>query len=135
MPATKPDHARKTQPQEADGYAADLDEFLGKLNGSTSRSAGRVLTKSDFHRVLLNTFGGPDGKIVLAWLHATAGTRKPAFSFGPRGADTHAAAVKDGRRGLVWEIEANLEDARSGDAAIKPATSGPGKPRARRRGA
>lgn len=120
-----------TQPQEADSYATAIDEFLGVLNGSTSRNAGRELTRADFLKCLANTFGSIDGKIVLAWLHATAGTRKPAFTFGSTGTCTHAAATRDGRRGLVWEIEANLADARRGDTTDKPqATAGP---RARRK--
>jgi hypothetical protein len=138
MPAKlKDDHGNQEEkPQAADGYAAAIDEFLGQLNASTSRSGGgehRKLSRADFLACLNHTFSTVDGKIVLAWLHATAGTRKPAFVFGGAGDSVAlAAATRDGRRGLVWEIEANLEDARSNTPAAKPAASG--SPRVRRTG-
>ena len=131
---TKPDANSTTQPQKADGYAAAIDEFLGQLNASTSRTVDRKLTRADFLQCLLNTFSTTDGKVILAWLHSTAGTRKPAFTFGGS-ADGIAIALagsgRDGRRGLVWEIEANLDDARAGNSTDKPAANS--KRRSRRK--
>lgn len=86
----------------------------------------------DFHQSLTLTFDSPDGQRVLAWLHASAGTRKPCFRPSPAAGaggnplDPFAAAVRDGRTGLVWEIEENLRAARaalsSPDQADKPKT-------------
>lgn len=72
--------------------------------------------KRDFLQSLQRTFESDDGAIILAWLHATAGTRKPCFLRARTGSaiDPLAAAVRDGRCGLVWEIEAALTLARSG---------------------
>jgi hypothetical protein len=93
--------------------------------GTTPEKSART----DFLAALRNTFRSPDGARVLDWLHATAATRKPAFLPAGSGAlDPLAAAVRDGRKGLVWEIESNLALAESGEPA-KPATR-PG-PRAR----
>jgi hypothetical protein len=87
--------------------------------------------RADFLGSLLRTFESADGKLVLAWLHATAATKQPCFIPGDR--DPHAAAQRDGRKSLVWEIEANLEHARAGTGAERPKATG--APRARRKGA
>ena len=89
--------------------------------------------RSEFLESLRRTFGGPDGQRVLEWLHATAATRKPCFLPGDR--DPNAAAHRDGRKSIVWEIEANLEAARESLGAAsshKPPTTG--APGARRQG-
>lgn len=82
--------------------------------------------RADFLRELLACFDSPAGKSVLGWLHATAATRKPAFVPGDR--DPNAAAFRDGRKSLVWEIEANLEQARAdygkADPSHKPTATG-----------
>lgn len=82
--------------------------------------------RRDFYLSLSRTFDTPDGKRTLEWLHAAAATRKPAFIPGDR--DPYAAAARDGRKSLVWEIEANLEEARQSYGAKpdtgKPSTSG-----------
>jgi hypothetical protein len=89
--------------------------------------------RADFLAALRNTFGTPDGQRVLAWLHATAATRRPAFvpAAGGKPLDAIAAAYRDGRKSVVWEIEANLEAAElpPGDPADRPPT----RPRARAR--
>ena len=89
--------------------------------------------RADFLGSLERTFASHDGQRVLAWLHATAATRKPCFLPGDR--DSHAAASRDGRKSLVWEIEANLQEARAAvgsNAADKPkATGSPGSRRKR----
>ena len=92
--------------------------------------------RADFLDSLLRTFDGPAGKSVLAWLHSTAGTRAPCFIPGDR--DPNAAAFRDGRKSLVWEIEANLATARQTAHAaargdMRPAISGAPKTRARAR--
>lgn len=71
--------------------------------------------RADFLAALRNTFRSPDGDRVLEWLHATAATRRPAFLPGAAGTalDPIAAAVRDGRKAIVWEIEAALADAES----------------------
>lgn len=89
-----------------------------------------ILTqRAELLEAIRQTFDSPHGQLCLAWLHATAATRKPAFIAGKGAAlDPLAAAMRDGRKSLVWEIEANLEHARasygSTDAAHKPATRG-----------
>jgi hypothetical protein len=67
--------------------------------------------RADFLQQLRRVFESPDGNAVLAWLHSAAATRKPAFVPGDR--DPNAAAFRDGRKSLVWEIEANLDQART----------------------
>jgi hypothetical protein len=94
-----------TQTETAKKIAAARREFLGDL---------------------LATFESPCGKRVLAWLHASAATRSPSFIPGANGTDSHAAAARDGRKAIVWEIEANLDNARREHGAT-PAT---GKPKA-----
>jgi len=94
-----------TQTETAKKIAAARREFLGDL---------------------LSTFESPCGKRVLAWLHSSAATRSPAFIPGANGTDSHAAATRDGRKAIVWEIEANLDTARREHGAT-PAT---GKPKA-----
>ena len=77
--------------------------------------------RREFLADLLATFESPCGKRVLAWLHSTAATRSPAFIPGANGTDSHAAATRDGRKAIVWEIEANLDHARrEHGSAIKP---------------
>ena len=128
-----PNEHTNTQPQEKDGYAAAVAEFLGTLNASTRRiGADRQLTAADFYHCLVNTFGSPDGAIVLAWLHTTAATNKPAFLPGDR--DPYAASSRDGRKSLVWEIEANLASARAGlGTADSKKPKATGSPRAGRK--
>jgi hypothetical protein len=88
--------------------------------------------RADFLRALRITFDGPDGSLILRWLHAAAGTRKPCFLPGDR--DPNAAAFRDGRHSLVWEIEANLETARAeAGLAPDPATAKPPVTRSRSR--
>lgn len=85
----------------------------------------------DFRQALIHTFDSDHGKRILAWLHSSAGTRKPCFrpSTSAPGTplDPYAAAVRDGRTGLVWEIEENLSAARDAlsapDQADKPKTT------------
>lgn len=68
--------------------------------------------RQDFLTSLRRTFDSPDGRKVLAWLHSTTGSGKPAFqpdhsgSFCP-----HAAAFRDGRKSIHDEISANLAEA------------------------
>lgn len=82
--------------------------------------------RADFLAALRNTFTSPDGAVVLEWLRTAAGTRKPAFiSTGPGPIDPYAAAVRDGRKAIVLEIEANLALAESGDPARPTAIAGP----------
>jgi hypothetical protein len=84
--------------------------------------------RADLLAALRNTFDSPDGQRVLAWLHTTAGTRRPAFTPGKAGTLCPlAAASRDGRASLVWEIEANLATARSEHGAAPTAA----KPKAR----
>ena len=82
--------------------------------------------RADFLAALRNTFGSPDGQRVLAWLHATAATRRPAFvpAAGGKPIDPLAAAIRDGRKSIVWEIESNLEaaDLPAGDSSDRPPT-------------
>lgn len=89
--------------------------------------------RADFDSLLLRVFDNADGQRVLDWLHAAAATRKPAFVPGDR--DPYAAASRDGRKSIVWEIEANLESAR---AAAKRGSAGKpeatGRARARKQG-
>ena len=83
--------------------------------------------RADFLASLNRCFSSADGVAVLAWLHATAATRKPAFlaTAGAHPIDAYAAASRDGRKSIVWEIEANLEQARASESgADKPKTSG-----------
>jgi len=84
--------------------------------------------RREFLADLLATFDSPAGKRVLAWLHTTAATRKPSFVPGAGGTDPYAAATRDGRKGIVWEIEANLDAAREEFGAVprtgKPAATG-----------
>jgi hypothetical protein len=82
--------------------------------------------RSDFLASLSRCFGSPDGAAVLAWLHSTAATRKPAFRDGPAGShlDPYAASFRDGRKSIVWEIEANLEAGRmDAGGTLKPAAT------------
>lgn len=74
--------------------------------------------RADFLQQLRACFDSPAGKSTLAWLHSTAATRKPAFVPGDR--DPNAAAFRDGRKSLVWEIEANLEQARADYGKSEP---------------
>lgn len=77
--------------------------------------------RADFLQRLVRVFDSPDGSFILDWLHSTAATRKPAFVPGDR--DPYAAASRDGRKSIVWEIEANLKEAReSYGATPQPAT-------------
>ena len=80
--------------------------------------------RAEFLENLRACFDSPAGKSTLAWLHATAATRKPAFIAGDR--DPNAAAFRDGRKSIIWEIEANLEQARADYGKANPA----GKPEA-----
>lgn len=82
------------------------------------------ITREDFLAALRNTFGTPDGKLILKWLHASAATRKPAFVAARGNLDPLAAAFRDGRKSIVWEIETNLGAA---------ATHGADKPKTRTR--
>ena len=102
-------------------------------NDSTSKNEKSANQRAEFLDTLRRVFDTPDGNLVLAWLHATAGTRKPAFLPGDR--DPYAAASRDGRKSIVWEIETNLDAARASrgsDTGDKPPTAG--APRARRQG-
>jgi hypothetical protein len=81
-----------------------------------------IKAKAAFLADLRACFDSPAGKSVLAWLHATAATRKPCFVPGDR--DPYAAASRDGRKSIVWEIEANLEQARA-DYGKTPGTDKP----------
>ena len=85
-------------------------------------TAARLAFLADLRAV----FDSNAGTAVLRWLHATAGTRKPSFLSGARGAaiDPIGAAICDGRKAIVWEIEANLETARA-LAAAGPAEPAP----------
>jgi hypothetical protein len=87
-----------------------------KTDATTKEATARA--RADFNAALINTFRSPDGKRILEWLHTTAATRKPAFTPGRAGAgiDPLAAAIRDGRKSIVWEIEANLEAAESAGA-------------------
>ena len=103
-------------------------------NDNTAKNEKIASQRAAFLHSLVRTFDSPDGKLVLAWLHATAATRKPAFLPGDR--DPYAAASRDGRKSLVWEIENNLDEARAArgsNTGDKPAATG--SPRARRKGA
>ena len=89
--------------------------------------------RQEFFDTLRRVFDSPDGTSILAWLHSAAATRKPSFLPGGNGAayDPIAAAIRDGRKSIVLEIEENLQAARrSGDA--KPKAVAPS--RVRRRG-
>jgi hypothetical protein len=88
--------------------------------------------RADFLAALRNTFDSPDGQHILRWLHTTAGTAKPAFLPSANGAPLCplAAALRDGRRSIVHEIEANLQKARAEHGA-SPTPAAP-KTRARR---
>jgi len=80
-------------------------------------AAASAKARTDFLAALRNTFTSPDGTVVLEWLRATAGTRKPAFiASGTAPLDPYAAAVRDGRKAIVLEIEANLDLAKDGNA-------------------
>lgn len=100
------------------------------MNPHASQAESNATARADFLAALRHTFTSPDGAVVLEWLRAAAGTRKPAFvATGPGPLDPYAAAVRDGRKAIVLEIEANLALAESGDQPAKPPTR-PG-PRAR----
>lgn len=106
---------------------------MSQTESNVSKTEKIARERKDFLCSLAATFDSPDGQRILAWLHFTAATRKPAFLPGDR--DPYAAASRDGRKSLVWEIEANLEEARASvgasDPSHKPTTSG--APRARRK--
>ena len=69
--------------------------------------------RDELLEALRQTFDSAHGKLALGWLHATAATRKPAFIPGKHDTlDPLAAAFRDGRKSILWEIEANLELAR-----------------------
>jgi hypothetical protein len=104
------------------------------MNQNPTKNEKIAQARADFLHALQRTFDHPDGQLVLAWLHATAATRKPAFL--PSDRDPYGAAQRDGRKSLVWEIETNLQEARSAvgsNASDKPKATG--APGARRKGA
>ena len=96
-------------------------------NASQKKDAARRQFLAD----LAATFGSPAGAAVLSYLHAAAATRKPAFIPGDR--DPHAAAFRDGRKSIVWELEAALETARQEAGATQPTAIGRRAPRTRAR--
>lgn len=81
--------------------------------------------RAAFLEQLRALFDSPAGKPVLAWLHATAGTKSPAYSPGGNATD---AIWRDGRKSIVLEIEGNLAQARTefgkADPATKPQATG-----------
>lgn len=89
--------------------------------------------RRDYLDTLLRVFDTPDGERILASLHASAGTRKPCFVATSNGVavDPYTAAYRDGRHSILWEIEANLTEARAG-GPTGPTISPASGPRARR---
>jgi hypothetical protein len=81
--------------------------------------------RADFLQQLRACFDSPAGKPTLAWLHATAGTKSPAYS---PGGSANDAIWRDGRKSIILEIEANLEQARAdygkSNPTHKPPTTG-----------
>lgn len=99
-----------------------------------TKQAEKIATaRQDFLDSLRRTFESPDGITVLRWLHAAAATRKPSFLPGAAGTayDPILAAVRDGRKAIVLEIEENLALARLGPGTDKPTASAPSRPRRR----
>jgi len=96
-----------------------------KTDAQTKETTARA--RADFNAALINTFRSPDGRKILEWLHATAATGKPSFTPGRAGSpiDPLAAAIRDGRKSIVLEIEANLKAAESADSTNdSPTVSG-----------
>lgn len=88
-----------------------------------NHATAEPFTDADLRSALVEAFAGKRGTILLAWLHATAGTRRslftPAAGGGP--CDTHLAAKRDGAASLVWIIEEKLAVARAHHAGKPPA--------------
>ena len=90
--------------------------------------------RAEFLQQLRACFDSPAGKSTLGWLHATAGTKSPAYTTGGSAND---AIWRDGRKSIILEIEANLEKARAdygkANPSHKPPTTG-GRPPRRKSG-
>ena len=99
-------------------------------------------TVEELADAFVECFAGKRGTILLSWLHATARTRRSAFTPGPGGScDPYLAAKRDGAATLVWTIEEKLAIARAHHAGKPPAAPAavggnpapPGRKRATRR--
>jgi hypothetical protein len=54
-------------------------------------------------------FNSKHGEELLAYLHQSAGTKRPVFRHkAGQVLDPLEAAYRDGRQSMVWEIEANI---------------------------
>ena len=83
--------------------------------------------RRDYLEALLTTFESPAGRIILRSLHTAAGTRRPAYT---PGGNPNDALWRDGRKSIVLEIEAHLEEARKAHGSTPtdgkpPVTGGP----------
>lgn len=104
------------------------------MNQDAKQAAEKIAqARAEFLDTLRRVFDSPDGGAVLKWLHAAAATHKPSFTPGSGPIDPLAAAIRDGRKAIVLEIEENLKHARSAPGANKPKAVA--SPRARRKGA
>ena len=108
-----------------------------KVNDPHDTHQKTTAARHEFLADLRAIFDSSAGVRVLAWLHATARTRKPAFlpAAGSGPIDPYAAAIADGRKAIVWEIEANLDAARAladADSGVPAARTRTGAGRKRR---